>query len=209
MRRIAAVAGALVFGSALSVAAAGVGTGVAGAAPGYPPPPPTTGSGSITVTIGQSTSFTACGFAPGSVVHISRGGGTATAGANGCVTVSVRVGSGPTLSINGGPFTGARCGPNLVILDGTNPAGRPFHFTETVNINCGVSPAAVTKPAAPSAAKPSAAAAARPAAAAAAAPSSGLAFTGADIAYTTIGGLLLIAAGGALWIVVSRRKKTA
>lgn len=189
MRRAAVVASGFMIGIALSATS----FATAGASTGYPPPPATIGSGATTATVGQTVTFTACGFKPGSTVTVSSGGGTMTANASGCVTVTVKV-SDPHISVNGGPLVAVNYGPNTIVLTGVNPVGAPFTFTETITI-ASTAPAAVTQPAS---AVPSSTTS-----------SSGLAFTGADIAYTTIGGLLLIGAGTALGIVVSRRRRAA
>lgn len=181
MRKMLLWGGALVAAGflALSIPSA------AGAATGYPP---TTGSGSATVTLGSSTTATACGFTPGSTVSISVNGasyGSATAGSTGCVSLTIGTQSANgviQLNVDGGSFVTGRCGANSVVLTGSQT------FTLTVNIVGGACTAAVVTPAPP-----------------AAAPPSGLAFTGADIAMTTIGGLLLIGAGSVLLVALRRR----
>lgn len=184
--------------AALSLGAIGLGatTSVAGAQPvGYPPH---TASGSGSINIGQTITVSECGFAPNSQVAVDLNGtpyGTYTAGPTGCLnlTISARIG-GVQLRINNGPWVEAHCGDNSIISQGTAPDGKPFTFTFTLTV--GACTAAVVTPAKPGVVTP----------AAVTPPSHGLAFTGADIALTTLAGLALMAVGAALLILLRRRR---
>lgn len=156
---------------------------VAGAQTGYPGTVAQSGSNNIalSVNIGNTVSATFCSFNPGSAVTSSLGGvaqGGQAVGSAGCVTVSFAA-TDPHLSANGGPLVAANLGANgdVFSMVGTNTTGG----TQTDTASITVLPAATA--------------------------ASGLAFTGADIAYMVVGGVLLIALGA--FIVIFARRRTA
>jgi len=132
MRRL----GTLIAGAALAAGLVVAGPTLAGAVPGYPPPPPHSGQGSVTGAVGSTVSFTVCGYRPGATVVIDAGPGSGfvTANPGGCVTVSVKISSGPEISIDGGRTFARPCGAAPITLFGPTPSGTSLNWTETINI---------------------------------------------------------------------------
>jgi hypothetical protein len=147
----------------------------------YPPPTiPTNCSSSGSVAVGSSTTITAsCAFKPGSTISITLNGAaysTATAPASGLFTETFSA-TDPHIALNGGPAVATGFGEtNTFVASGVNADGASNVATTLVTI-----PAAGTTP------------------------SSSLAFTGADLAATVVGGLALLAMGFALVMFARRR----
>ena len=163
----------------------------AGAAPGYPgtttttvaPAAPTTIS--ISAVVGTSFSGTFCGFSPGATVTLSINGtpdATVAAGSNGCVSFTASV-TDPHLALNGGTPVAVPLGGNTITASGTSATGGTISDVENVDV--------------------------LPAAAPAASASAPLAFTGADIMATVVGGLALIAFGFLVLTFTRRRRASA
>jgi hypothetical protein len=167
----------------------------AGAAPttGYPgttTTPTTTGGGTIlgcggtlTISIGNTVVVTLTGCSPNATYTISIDGVatgiTVTSDASGKITLTISV-SDPHISVNGSSLVSAVFGTNPVVL--TSTTGLP---PVTVNV---VIPSAATTAGTSSSGS-----------------SGSLAFTGADIAATVVGGLALLAVG-TLLVVFTRRR---
>jgi hypothetical protein len=165
-------------------------SGPAGAAPpGYPPSTGSNTSCSVSVSVVLRTTITVtvtCTFAPGKTITITLNGApysTATAPASG-VLIETFTATDPHISLNGGPAVATSYDAvNTFVATGANPSGGTNTATTLVTI-------------------PSPAAAAAPTSATA----QPFAFSGADIAAMTIGGLALIALGF-VFVVFSRRRK--
>ena len=190
--RIGLLAGALLLGAGLSVAVPMATSDLAGAqTTGYPPPAGATlvtNGATVTCAIGQTCTYTMGGFPPGASVTITVNGtpaATVTADANGFVTFTVSV-SDPHISVNGGPLIAVPFGSNAFTLSG---GGVTQSFTLVI-------PGSTT----PTTAATSAASGTS---------SRALAFTGADIAATVVGGLAMLAVGVLLVFATRRRSRTA
>jgi hypothetical protein len=151
----------------------------------------TTGS-TVTIPIGNgSTTISIAGFAPGSTAKISVNGVTLsitiTADAQGNLLVTFTI-TDPHMSINGSTPIPVNTGANSIALTGTAPSGAAVTKTFTVTI-------------------PSTAASTGTAGSSSSSSSGSLAFTGADIAATVVGGLLLLALG-TLLVVFTRRRSS-
>jgi hypothetical protein len=158
---------------------------VAGATGGYPGTVAVPGSNTLeaTIDIGQTISLTFCSFDPGSAVTTSLGGvaqGSQAVDGSGCVTDSFTA-SDPHLAVNGGTPVPANLGanPSTFSAVGVNTTGG----SQTDSASITVAPAATA--------------------------ASGLAFTGADIMYVVIGGLVLIALGAFVLLLGRRRRSSA
>lgn len=155
-------------------------------APGTPtnPIPVSTGA-TVTIVIGNgATVISVAGFAAGSTATITIDGQVVSlkiiANAQGELLVTFTI-TDPHIVINGSTPIVANTGANSVTLSGTGPSGNVITKTFTVNI-----PATAATTTSSSS-------------------SSSLAFTGADIAATVVGGLALIAMG-TLLVVLTRRR---
>jgi hypothetical protein len=159
-------------------------SGPAGAA-GYPPPTvPVTNSTSISVSLGSSTTVTpGCHFAPGTPITITFNGApyaTVTAPTPGPYTETFAI-TDPHISLNGGPLVATAFGVvNTFVASGFDISGNSCQSTTLVTVPApAAAPVATAQP---------------------------FAFSGADIAAMTIGGLALIALGF-VFVVFSRRRR--
>jgi hypothetical protein len=152
----------------------------------YPPPTTAATSCSSTQSInvgGSATVTLTCAFAPNSVVTLTFNGAafcTVTVPASGILTEVFTVTDGPHITVSGCPTVAATFGAtNTFVATGTNPGGGQNVATTLVTV---------------------------PAPAAAATASTGpVAFTGADLAATVVGGAALLAMGFALVFFARRR----
>jgi hypothetical protein len=173
-------------------------SGAAFAANPYPPPVTQT----VTCGIGNTCVIVFSGFAPGTTVAffvngISAGPGTdRVADANGQVTCVITV-TDPHVSANGGPPIAVPFGNVIITAVGLAPGGGPITVPATVFIPGGSSTTPTTTVLSATGGGSS---------------SSGsggsLAFTGADIAATVVGGAALIALGLGLLTFTRRRRHT-
>lgn len=170
-------------------------------AAGYPPPTGSTvvtNGASVTCAVGQTCTYSMGGFPPGASVTISVNGTPAavvTADANGFVTFTVTV-SDPHISINGGPAISVPAGANTISLSG-GAVTQSF----TLNVVSSTTPTTAATGAAGGSGGSSSTGSARSTGA--------LAFTGADIAATVVGGLALLAVGTVLVVATRRRSSGA
>jgi hypothetical protein len=147
-----------------------------------------TNGSTVTITVGGTTSVSLGGFAPGSTMtSVTINGVVVTvslaADASGNLIFAIVV-TDPHISINGSAPIPAVVGNNSITLTGTQPDGTTVTKTILVSIPTAGTTAAGTSSNG----------------------SSGtLAFTGADIAATVVGGLALLAAGTLLVIFTRRR----
>lgn len=147
----------------------------------------TTGS-TVTIPIGNgSTTISIAGFAPGSTAKVSVNGVTLTititANAQGDMLLTFTI-TDPHMSINGSTPIPVNFGANTIAVSGTDPSGAAVTKTFTVTIPSTAVSTTTTS-----------------------SPSSSLAFTGADIAATVVGGLALLALG-TLLVVFTRRRSS-
>jgi hypothetical protein len=198
-KQLAMLAGAVAVLGSLAFA-----TPAVAAAPGYPgtttttvAPPVTTPStititlasgGTETISIGQTDTVTITGGTPGATYAISIDGTSTglsiTADANGNVTITIAV-TDPHISVDSSTPDPAVVGTNTILLVPTSGAT----LTDYVII-----PASTTAVAGSSGSGGTVATS-----------SGSLAFTGADIAATVVGGIALLAVG-TLLVVFTRRR---
>jgi hypothetical protein len=160
----------------------------AGATSGYPP-----ATGSVTscsagavVAVGSTYTLTStCQFEPGSLITVTLNGSsydTLTAPASGFLIEIIAV-TDPHISLNGGPRDLASyVGNETFVATGTNPAGATNTVTTVITIPSASAPAATG--------------------------TGTLAFTGADLVATVVGGLAFLIMG-MLLTVFARRRATA
>ncbi len=182
-----------VMGGALALLPA---TWAAGA--GYPPATtsttvaPGTASNSVTLGVGSNQLINAgCEYNPNSDVSLAINGvnnQSTTSNGTGCVTFMLSV-TDPHISINGATPVAVNFGTSNVTASGTGNNGAPFVFTLSVLIpNTSTSANSATS-----------------SGSGASGSSSGLAFTGADVAATVAGGVLLLGLGTAMVLLTRRR----
>ena len=193
MRRTNIIATAAVV-AGLAAVAAPLASVSAGAVTGYPPSTTTLPNGpgpftlndqgpTVQVYFGTSGSYCVQGFKPNATVNVSVNHvqtSTVTADSNGsvCLTIDWVDTNGPHVIINGGTPVAINLGVDDIALDGPGPNG-------PVDQSAFFDPISAHTTAA----------------------TSSLAFTGADIAAMTIGGLVLIGGGTAL-VLASRRRSS-
>lgn len=171
-------------------------SGAAFAATAYPPPVTQT----VTCGIGNTCVIVFSGFAPGTTVAffvngISAGPGTdRIADANGQVTCTITV-TDPHVSANGGPPIAVPFGNVIITAVGLAPGGAPITVPATVFIPGGSSTTPTTTVLSSTGGSSSSGSGS----------SGSLAFTGADIAATVVGGLALMGLG--LGLVTFTRKR--
>lgn len=194
MRRLFLLAASLIAAVGLSLSSA-----PAFAAGPYPPPP---AGPTVTCAIGVTVQMTFTGFRPGTGVSFFINGtqeGSGTAAADGTVTVTVTC-SDPHIANNGGTPIAAVFGNNSNNAVGTGPAGQALTVAGTVII-----PNSATTPTTTVLSGTSGTSGTGSSSGSSSSGSS-LAFTGADIAATVIGGLALIAMGLGLVTFTRRRR---
>jgi hypothetical protein len=147
-----------------------------------------TNGSTVTITVGGTTTVSLSGFAPGSTItSVAINGVVVTISlvtdASGNLVFSIVV-TDPHISINGSAPIPAVYGNNSLTITGIQPDGTTVTKTLLISVPTPVAAAATT---------PSSSG------------SGTLAFTGADIAATVVGGLALLAAGTLLVIFTRRR----
>jgi hypothetical protein len=155
------------------------------AASGYPPPPIVNTDCSFSQVIDVGSSFTlqvSCTFAADSSIVVTLNGSVYATfkTVSGILTETFKV-TDPHISMNGGPSVATNFGAvNSFVAAGTNPSGGTNVATTLISIPtaAAATPTATTGP---------------------------LAFTGADLAATIIGGLALLVMGGLLTVYARRR----
>jgi hypothetical protein len=176
-------------------------SGAAFAATAYPPPVTQT----VTCGIGQTCVITFSGFAPGTTVAffvngISAGPGTnRVADVNGQVTCTVTI-TDPHVSANGGPPIAVPFGNVIITAVGLAPGGAPITVPATLFIPGGSSTTPTTTVLSSGTSGSSGSSSSSGSGS-----SGSLAFTGADIAATVVGGLALMGLG--LGLVTFTRKR--